>query len=97
MAKRGFQVILYEKRDDPRTEKLSQGRSINLAISHRGRKALRSINLEDIVLRNAIPMKGRLLHNLNGNQKSILYDPNGKQCIYSVSRQFLNQILLEGK
>ena len=39
-AKRGYKVELYEKRLDPRQESISAGRSINLALSHRGIKAL---------------------------------------------------------
>lgn len=97
MGLRGFRVLLYEKRDDPRTATLIQGRSINLALSHRGRNALKSIHLEDAVLQNAVPMKGRLIHSSNGSNKSILYDPKSNQCIYSVSRNFLNKTLLEGK
>ena len=35
MARRGFQVAVYEKRADMRAEDISAGRSINLALSHR--------------------------------------------------------------
>ena len=46
-----------------------------MAISTRGRAALAAAGMEDIVLRNAIAMKGRMLHGRNGEQKVVLYDP----------------------
>ncbi|KAJ8921396.1 hypothetical protein NQ315_003012 [Exocentrus adspersus] len=107
MGKRGHDVAVYEKRSDIRTAKLSPGRSINLALSHRGRRALRSVGLENEILKTSIPMKGRLLHDLTGKTTSIPYDPvtnevkfkfygdsPTKLCIYSVGRNFLNQTLL---
>lgn len=54
------------------------GRSINLALSHRGRKALRGIGLEDKILESGVPMYGRLLHSNDGNQTSVPYDPERK-------------------
>ncbi|CAL8134674.1 unnamed protein product [Orchesella dallaii] len=97
MGRKGHQVDVYESRPDPRSEReqaLAQGRSINLALSARGRAALARAGLEDTVISQAIPMRGRMIHSANGSKKAILYDPNTEQCIYSVSRQFLNEILL---
>lgn len=56
-----------------------RGRSINLALSHRGRKALRELGLEEKILEASVPMRGRLLHNVDGKQTSVPYDPVGKQ------------------
>lgn len=64
---------------DIRKTKFNRGRSINLALSHRGRKALRLVGLESDVLKSAIPMKGRLLHTENGKTTSIPYDPVSNQ------------------
>ncbi|KAG5893628.1 hypothetical protein JTB14_006293 [Gonioctena quinquepunctata] len=79
MARRGYEVHVYEKRDDLRTMEELRGRSINLSLSHRGRKALKTIGLEDAVLKTAIPMKGRLLHRSTGELESVLYDPTFNQ------------------
>ncbi|KAJ8946407.1 hypothetical protein NQ318_011816, partial [Aromia moschata] len=57
----------------------SRGRSINLSLSHRGRRALRLIHLEEEILEAAIPMKGRLLHDITGVTKSVPYDPVSNQ------------------
>ncbi|KAK4881373.1 hypothetical protein RN001_004692 [Aquatica leii] len=62
MAKRGYDVSLYEYRHDPRELGYIRGRSINLAASHRARRALRDLGIEDAILRVGIPMKGRFLH-----------------------------------
>ena len=40
MAKKGFDVHLYERRPDMRKAKVEAGRSINLALSTRGISAL---------------------------------------------------------
>jgi len=94
LGKLGHEIELYEYRDDIRKSSQSVGRSINLALSMRGRRALRDVGLEDTVLANALPMRGRMLHDIKGNTKPTLYDPVGKQCIYSVGRKFLNEVLL---
>lgn len=50
-----------------------KGRSINLALSTRGRTALRMVGLEDTVLENGIPMHARMIHNPDGSRRPILY------------------------
>ena len=45
LAKRGHKVDVYERRDDPRTAKQWEGRSINLVVSHRGWTALKAAGL----------------------------------------------------
>lgn len=46
-AKRNFEVSLYEYRDDIRKMKAVVGRSINMAISVRGREGLKRIGAEE--------------------------------------------------
>ncbi|XP_030558151.1 kynurenine 3-monooxygenase [Drosophila novamexicana] len=93
-ARMGHQVQLYEYREDIRKAQLVQGRSINLALSQRGRKALAAVGLEEQVLATAIPMRGRMLHNVRGRTSIVLYDPCTGQCLYSVGRKQLNELLL---
>ncbi|XP_005188842.1 kynurenine 3-monooxygenase [Musca domestica] len=93
-ARNGHNVHLYEYREDIRTSELVQGRSINLALSERGRKALAEVGLEDEVLSTAIPMRGRMLHDVKGQTSVVLYDPCTNQCLYSVGRKHLNEVLL---
>lgn len=94
LARRGFQVTLFEGRPDGRGEPNYYGRSINLAISHRGISALKLLGLERIVEERAIPMRARMIHNRSGGVKEIPYDPDGR-CINSIERAALNNYLLE--
>ena len=93
LSQRGFTVDLYEARPDIRTLQQVSGRSINLALSVRGREALGAIGLEETVLENAIPMRARMIHSLSGKMSSQAYGKKN-QCIYSVDRQKLNELLL---
>jgi len=94
LAKRGYEVAVYEKRPDRRKHFQDAGRSINLACSTRGWRALDGIGVGDAVRREAIPMRGRILHDLEG-QTSFQPYGTGDQAIYSVSRGGLNEILMD--
>jgi len=99
LAQKGFLVDLYEARPDIRQLQHVRGRSFNLAISVRGREALRAVGLEDTVLEMAIPMTGRMIHSLSGKMSAQPYGRKG-QSIYSIDRRKLNELLLtnaEGK
>ena len=94
LAQQGYAVDLYEKRLDPRKESLSAGRSINLALSHRGIKALKSAGVFDLIEPQLIPMKGRMIHRENGELDFQPYSINPEEYINSVSRGELNKILM---
>ncbi|KZC09826.1 Kynurenine 3-monooxygenase [Dufourea novaeangliae] len=73
----------------------SRGQSIDLALSVRGRAALKAVGLEKtIVDQHGICMRGRMLHGKDGSLKEIIYDSVKGNCIYSVSRRYLNVLLL---
>ena len=93
LAKRGFHVDLYESRSDIRKQEHVAGRSINLALSVRGREALKIVGLETTILESAIPMYARMIHSLSGQTSTQPYGKVG-QCIYSVDRRKLNELLL---
>ena len=94
MAKRGYQVKVFDRRPDIRKLKIVQGKSINLALSDRGWKGLEGAGIADIIRKVAIPMHGRMMHAADG---TLTYQPYGKegQAIYSVSRGLLNQTLMQ--
>ncbi len=94
LAQKGFQVKVYEKRPDIRKSQPESGRSINLALSHRGLKALKAVGIEQEVLKEVIPMLGRQLHPLKGNQTFIQYGKDDSQYINSISRADLNRKLI---
>ncbi|PHR46989.1 MAG: kynurenine 3-monooxygenase [Fluviicola sp.] len=93
LAKKGFQVDVFERRPDLRRADIIGGRSINLALSNRGFKALEMAGIADEIREISIPMYGRKMHDLEGN---LTYQPYGKddEAIYSVSRGGLNQKLM---
>ncbi len=94
LSKRGYKVKIFERRADMRKEKISAGRSINLALSDRGIKALEEVGIMEEIKKIAIPMHGRFLHNADG---STAYQPYGQdgQFINSVSRGELNKKLMD--
>ena len=94
LAQRGHQVELVEKRSDMRHEELGAGRSINLALSGRGLRALRLIGLEEAVIKQCIPMHGRLIHAVTGELRLSKYSGRPNEYINSVSRAGLNIALL---
>lgn len=94
LARLGHRVDLYERRPDPRVAGAEGGRSINLALSARGLHALSQLGLADEVMRHAIPMRGRMIHPLSGEQAFQQYGATGREAINSVSRAGLNIALL---
>lgn len=93
LAKKGHQVEVFERRPDMRNVKLSAGRSINLALSDRGWKALKMAGVDENIKETAIPMYGRMMHAEDGTLTPQAYGKEG-QAIYSVSRGGLNQTLM---
>jgi len=93
LAKRGYKVSLCERRADMRIEKMQAGRSINLALSDRGIRALEEVGIMEAIREIAIPMHGRCIHTVDGN---ISFQPYGRQgqFINSVARSELNKKLL---
>jgi kynurenine 3-monooxygenase len=93
LRKRGYGVTIYERRPDMRSLSMSAGRSINLAMSARGWKALELAGLKDEMEPIAIPMYGRYLHQPDGQTAFQPYSKNN-EAIYSVSRGELNRKLM---
>jgi kynurenine 3-monooxygenase len=94
LARRGFNVAMHERRPDLRKEALSAGRSINLAVSTRGLHALKQVGLEQQVLAASVPMRGRMMHAVNGETRFHAYGGEG-EFIHSMSRGGLNALLLD--
>ncbi|TXE09358.1 FAD-dependent monooxygenase [Gelidibacter salicanalis] len=94
LGQRGFNINLYEMRPDLRKVDISAGRSINLALSDRGLKAMRLAGVEEQVKELCIPMNGRLLHDLEGNTVLAPYSGREHEFINSISRGDLNALLL---
>lgn len=93
LQKRGYLVDVYERRQDLRKADIRAGKSINLALSNRGWRALAEVGLEAQLKKLIIPMQGRMMHDHDGN---LSFQPYGKegQAINSISRGSLNTLLI---
>ncbi len=95
LGQRGYNVSVYEMRPDLRKVDISAGRSINLAFSDRGIKAMKLVGIQDKVEPLCIPMNGRMLHDLEGNTTLAPYSGRDHEYINSISRGGLNALLLD--
>lgn len=93
LKKRGHMVTVFDRRPDVRTVEFS-GRSINLAMSDRGWKALRKVGIEKEIRKLALPLDKRAIHL---NDKPLYYQKYGKEgeAIYSISRGVLNRRMID--
>ncbi|MCF8272271.1 MAG: FAD-dependent monooxygenase [Flavobacteriaceae bacterium] len=95
LGQRGYRVTVMEKRPDLRKVEISAGRSINLAFSNRGNKAMKLVGMEDKVKKLCIPMNGRMIHDTQGNTFLSNYSGREHEYINSISRGDLNALLLD--
>ena len=95
LEKRGFADLeLYESRADLRGADAESGRSINLALADRGINALKVAGVFEELGPAFLPMRGRLIHDEQGQTAFQPYGQRSAEVIYSVSRHRLNQALL---
>ncbi len=94
LARQGWQVDLFERRGDPRVHGYAGGRSINLALAERGLNALRTAGVDDDVLKQAVMMRGRMVHFADGRVQLQRYGKDDSEVIWSISRGDLNIVLL---
>src|SRR5687767_1413188 len=94
-GRRGYEVELYERRPDPRAGNFVGGRSINLALSTRGIHALEQLGIAEEVLKHAIPMRGRMIHDKSGELHFSPYDRDPNKHINSIGRAALNTTVIE--
>ncbi|MGK4566025.1 FAD-dependent oxidoreductase [Flavobacterium sp. 3HN19-14] len=92
LKRAGHTVHVFDRSPDIRNINFS-GRSINLAMSHRGWKALDGVGVGDEVRKIAIPMDKRAIH----VKDKINFQHYGKEgeSIYSISRGTLNRKMID--
>jgi kynurenine 3-monooxygenase len=93
LAKRGYHVTVFERREDIRKSAVVLDRSINLALSERGLSALKFLGIDAEVKAMGIPMYARMIHSVKGEQSSQAYGIYGEN-IRSLDRNNLNEKLL---
>ena len=94
LAKKGYQVEVFERGSDPRKNGNNLGRSINLTLCERGLKVLDRVGVGEAVRALAVPVYGRLIHDVEGK---LTFQPYGNhsEAIYSIERNDLNRVLLD--
>ena len=93
MTKRGYKVNVFERRKDLRSEIITAGKSINLALSKRGWTALEKAGIAAEVMKIAIPVYKRIMHDIKGGLSDQPYGNEG-EAIYSVSRAQMNVLMM---
>jgi kynurenine 3-monooxygenase len=92
LKRAGHTVHVYDRSPDIRKIQFS-GRSINLAMSHRGWRALDEVGLGDEIRKLAIPMDKRAIH--VGQTLNYQYYGKDGESIYSISRGLLNRKMVD--
>lgn len=93
LRKSGHNISVYDRSPDIRTIKFS-GRSINLAMSNRGWKALENIGIAEEIKKIAVPMEKRAIH-IGEEKVNFQYYGKEGEAIYSISRGVLNRKMID--
>ena len=93
LARRGCKPVVIERSPRFGENAAAGGRSINLALAARGIAALRRAGVADDVAALMIPMRGRMVHDLDGAERFLSYGQRPGEEINSVSRAALNTLL----
>ena len=95
LQRRGMRACLYDSRPDPRHTPGESGRSINLALADRGIVALKRAGVYEAIRSALVPMRGRLIHRVDGSTSMQPYGRRPDEVIHSISRHRLSQALLD--
>lgn len=95
LAQRGFNITVFERRADPRKAGFLGGRSINLALAERGWHGLRLAGLQDRMQPITVMMRGRMIHDIDGQTSLQRYGRDDSEVIWSVNRGSLNTTMLD--
>lgn len=93
LRKLGHAITVFDRRPDIRNVEFS-GRSINLAMSNRGWKALREVGIEAEIKKIAIPLDKRAMHVVGQEEYYQKYGKDG-EAIWSISRGVLNRKMID--
>jgi kynurenine 3-monooxygenase len=94
LAKRGYLIDVFESRSDLRKLSHDFGRSINLALSHRGISSLAQYGLMNDVDPLVVPMRARSIHDKQGITYYQEFGRSSEEYINAISRSELNKLLL---
>ncbi|PIB29825.1 FAD-dependent oxidoreductase [Maribacter sp. 4G9] len=93
LKKYGHTITVFDRRPDIRLVEFS-GRSINLAMSNRGWKALREVGIDTEIRKIGIPLDKRAIHVIGKPEYFQKYGKDG-EAIWSISRGVLNKKMID--
>ncbi|UWX54130.1 FAD-dependent monooxygenase [Maribacter litopenaei] len=93
LKKYGHSITVFDRRPDIREVEFS-GRSINLAMSNRGWKALKEVGIDEEIREIGIPLDKRAMHVIGKPQYYQKYGKDG-EAIWSISRGVLNKKMID--
>jgi kynurenine 3-monooxygenase len=94
LAKRGFDIVIYERLSESELILYQQKRSINLTLSRRGLEAFSEIQLLEEVIKKTVRLNSRAIHRLNGTVSFQAYGKSKDECLYAIRRDALQSVLL---
>lgn len=95
LARRGYEVEIYECRPDLRLQGADAGKSVNVTLAERGLRVFKEVGLPQAeFMRLSVPLKGRMIHAGNGRLTFQAYGETEDEVIYSVLRNDVNILLL---
>ncbi|HNH46492.1 MAG TPA: NAD(P)/FAD-dependent oxidoreductase [Myxococcota bacterium] len=94
LARRGYQVDVFEQRSEVRKAPQDKKRTIAMSLSYRGVKALEEVGLAATLLGRSTPTFGRITHSISGDTHKQFYGRED-EAIYTINRKVLNVALIE--
>lgn len=93
LAKKDYEVHVYESRPDVREENYDSGRSFNLTLYYRGIEAMRKMGMWEEAKKVAVVAEGNVAHY---ERKKVYdaFDAKGNEILYTVHRNRLNGALI---
>lgn len=95
LARRGYEVLVFESRSDSRRASSDNGRSINLAMSCRGITGLSGAGILPMIEKLTVPMRARAIHGEKGGVKYQAFGRHHDEYINAIQRNDLNRLLLD--
>jgi kynurenine 3-monooxygenase len=93
LAMRGIQASVYDSRSDPTGKTHEVRPSNNITLSQRGLNVLTDLGLGPAVRELCLPIRGRIIHSVDGTLFTQPYSPQG-HCLYCTSRVGLERLLI---
>lgn len=94
LAKKGFEVSVFDKRKNLKNAYESKKRTVGMSISERGIFTLKDLNIFEEYKSKLVPIYGRSVHLKDGSNYFQEYGKNN-EAIYSITRKELNSFLMD--